>query len=354
MSGSGFFLFSRGSRFETDRVQILFRKTALWILLSTLAIARLAAAPWSTTLRPGDIVHVSVWNNLGVLEAGGECILDLSGQIMPPLLDHMIAAGMTLPALQDFLQNEYSQKLFKRPRVSVHFLQAVSPDSVLFLDEEGFSEQVFFRDSIALTDALSRISRHPRFVRGNPLGTILVKRGEQEFRIPGNSLPNAATILPGKALFPGDVVRLGPSRSMSGNTLNCALVLGAVHRPGPVFCEPGTSFTVAEIIRRAGGLKNARIVTGGLLLKDRNPGEDPTVPLHPVVLELPQLKAGKRDKMDFIEAGNVLLILSRDFSAVRADPQGLADALAPLLRQLAASPHRRDLLHSIHNRLSAQ
>jgi len=96
------------------------RRPWQWLsLLALLALAGPVCAQADYRLSVGDRVQVTVY---GQDDLTGEYEIDDGGRISMPLIDKVVAAGLTLVQLEQAIHDRYKPDYLKNPRVSVEML----------------------------------------------------------------------------------------------------------------------------------------------------------------------------------------------------------------------------------------
>jgi polysaccharide biosynthesis/export protein len=195
---------------------------ALWVLLTSMPLAAVAAEPPPVAaapdagvpadyrVGPGDTLKVYVFQND---ELSATVPVRPDGKISTPLVEDMIAVGKSPSQLARDIEKSLAEYV-KAPKVNVVVLVAVSVFSqVKVIGQVKTPQALPYRDGMAVLDAVLAVGGLGQFAAGNRAHIVRTESGKQtEIKVKLDALLNNGDMKQNLLLKPGDVLVVPETR----------------------------------------------------------------------------------------------------------------------------------------------
>jgi len=312
-------------------------------------------------LRAGDILHIKVFNNRGVLEIDKDFFVNSNGAINIPILGQFKVAGKNINELEDDLSRVFAQKAFKSPRVQVNGVKFVFNNKLFVFGGVKNPGSIDFRDKISVMDAIRaaggfeegtqidgamvwtgtnfldskahqtafQITRSLDFLEGTK-----IRRAGKEIPVNLKKLLQEGDISQNLPLFNNDVLFVPRFSSVAPLQEESIYILGAVQNPGRYrFRE---NLTVIDALSLAGGLWNPSNLKFASIIRGAKP-KSGAISSKPEVLKIDLRRLFFRRDLScnhVVRANDILLVSTRQFRNVLSDVGKFIDNLLPFVSRL--------------------
>jgi polysaccharide export outer membrane protein len=244
-------------------------------------------------LGPGDLVEIGVF---GVEDFRHTVRINASGIIKLPLIDPVMASGLTSSELEQKLTSLLETDVIKNPQVSV-FVKEYRSQPVYVLGAVARPGQYQITLQLRVVDVIAMAGG----LQGNAGDEVLIQRPLQDGGEKTISV-DLAKVLESGDLALNVVVQGGDVVHIKERPTETVYVLGDVNRAGAFIKPPKQPLRVSQLIAWAGGPMKTASLSKGQLVRFSESGERQMLPV-----DFAEILKGKKE--DFlVQAKDVIFI----------------------------------------------
>ena len=256
-------------------------------------LSALAKTDGEYRLGPGDLVEIGVF---GVDNFRHTVRISASGVMKLPLLDPIMASGLTAAELEARVASALQDEIIKNPQVSV-FVREYRSQPVFVLGavrnpgQYQISLELKFIDAISMAGGLSPNAGNEAVIRRQS-----ADGREEQITVNLQQLLEKGDFTVNERIRGGDVINI-PER-----VAETAYILGEVSRAGAFPMAPKQEIRVSQLFAWAGGpLKTAKL-SRGILVRYNDKGEREEIPV-----DFGKIIKGKKE--DFVVRANDIVFV---------------------------------------------
>jgi polysaccharide export outer membrane protein len=262
-------------------------------------------------LGPGDLIEIAVF---GVDKFKHTLRVSASGMIKVPLLDPIMAAGLTAAELEERLTSLLEGDIIRHPQVAV-FIREYKSQPVFVLGAVKAPGQYQITQQLRLIDVLSLAGG----VLPTAVDTVVIQRPSEPFgngNVDDHSSPDQVIKIDLQQLLEkGDLslnvrVRGGDVVHIDERQSHVFYVIGEVNRPGPIPLPPKQEVRASQAISSAGGPMKTAKMSKGILVRYAEKGERQELPV-----DFSEILKGKREDVT-IHPDDVIFVPGSNFKNI--------------------------------------
>jgi polysaccharide export outer membrane protein len=272
--------------------------------------ASVASTDSEYRLGPGDLIEIAVF---GVDKFKHTLRVSASGMIKVPLLDPIMAAGLTAAELEERLASLLEGDIIRHPQVAV-FIREYKSQPVFVLGAVRSPGQYQITQQLKLVDVLSLAGG----VLPTAVDTVVIQRPSEPFNgnVDDHSSPDQVIKIDLQQLLEkGDLslnvrVRGGDVVHIDERQSHVFYVIGEVNRPGPIPLPPKQEVRASQAISSAGGPMKTAKMSKGILVRYAEKGERQELPV-----DFSEILKGKREDVT-IHPDDVIFVPGSNFKNI--------------------------------------